>query len=362
MKSLNSRERDIMGKKDMFQNKKIKIFAIIIAFSCVACMMPNTLSAKAASSRYPNIYYFTTNAANHSINLKWKKGYNPSSYYIWRKVSGGKYYKIKTLSKKYHSYTDTKVKAGYRYYYKVEVNRKGTNYRSKAYGITLTNISAPKLKTLETYTMTNGKLANKLSFTAGTDKTYMIYRKVSNGSYKCIKTINGKAKKLNSFIDYSINKNNTYTYTVKAKRTGKYYTQYGKYDASGIVSIKDVPRISNVKVTDLNNDASTDNIVYTDETQEISGPSYTFDQVKYEIYFKGIPNMTAYSLSQFCKPNPSCSGYWNGIDKVSGKNTYFDYIVNTVNGGQTQFKVQGIKTVSGKTSYSNTVPYEADLY
>ncbi|MDR1018775.1 MAG: hypothetical protein LBM02_08755 [Lachnospiraceae bacterium] len=336
--------------------RRFRVFAIALSILCFSILWFNigNYNVNASSNKYPNIYYFTTNASNHSISLKWRKGYRPSSYIIWRKIAGGHYKKIKTLSKSKLSYTDKNVKNGMRYYYKVEVNRKGTNYRSKAFGVTLTNLTIPKLNSVSTYNNGN-KISNKLTFKTNSSKYYMIYRKTGNGSWTLIKTISSKPNVSYSYSDNGLNKSYNYTYTVKSKNVSKTCTKYGKYDATGITTIKDIPKVNTIKTSEA--------LDVPEVSDGLCGAPHNNNQLL-EIEYSKIPGVSEYRLyTNFASlTSGQVSGSWAYVSKASNNSTYISYSFKpmAIHGVTPICKVQGVKTIGNKISYSDGQIYSLD--
>ena len=145
----------------------------------------------------------------HSTKLAWKKVDAANYYKIYRstkKTSGFKY--VKTT--KSLSYTNTKLKTGTRYYYKV------VPYQSKLKGLTSKTVSAkPSLSKakITKAKATQGKVAlswKKISGASG----YKVYRATSkHGTYKWLKTTKSR-----SYTNKNLGSKKTYYYKVKAYR------------------------------------------------------------------------------------------------------------------------------------------------
>ena len=84
----------------------------------------------------------STKAGKKKITVKWKKVSGATGYYVYRATkSTGKYKKVKSTTSK--SWTNTKLKKGKKYYYKVKAYRKVSS--KKVFG-TWSNISYKKVK------------------------------------------------------------------------------------------------------------------------------------------------------------------------------------------------------------------------
>lgn len=77
-----------------------------------------TLAAKVTKPKAPKI---STKAGKRKITVKWKKVAGATGYRIYRATNkNGKYTAVKTVKSKTASFTNTKLKKGKRYYYKVK--------------------------------------------------------------------------------------------------------------------------------------------------------------------------------------------------------------------------------------------------
>ena len=144
-----------------------------------------------------------------SVILSWKKADGATKYKVYRSTKKTKGFKhIKTVSGT--SYTNTSLKTGTRYYYKV------VPYRGATKGATTKTVSAkPSLGktkiTRLTMSLGTAKLSwDKVSGASG----YKLYRATSkSGKYKHVKTTKSR-----SHTDKKLGNNKTYYYKVKAYR------------------------------------------------------------------------------------------------------------------------------------------------
>ncbi|MBE5890634.1 MAG: fibronectin type III domain-containing protein [Lachnospiraceae bacterium] len=161
--------------------------------------------------------------ASKGFKLTWSKVTGAEHYVLYRKTNSGSYKKIKTLSSKTTSYTDTTAtssSAKYYYYVKATASEIIEDYEGDVvYSFKFASaaspvaanksVSAPKLKSV-----VNTSSGVKLTWAKASGATsYVIYRKLSSGEYKKIGTVNG---------------NSTVTYTDKTAKNGKTYTYYVK--------------------------------------------------------------------------------------------------------------------------------------
>ncbi len=154
-----------------------------------------------------------------SIELKWKKS-SAADYYIVQKKTDGKWKEVyRTKDAKTVKYTDKKVKAGKKYYYRVCVVKDGekSEYTSKA-----VTFVAPPAGLKATAVSSGVKISFKKVEGA---KKYVIYRKDGKGEYKKLKTLKNSSR---SYTDKKIKKGTIYTYYVKAYNGSLYSTASSK--------------------------------------------------------------------------------------------------------------------------------------
>jgi len=156
-----------------------------------------------------------------SIKLSWKKVKGATGYVIYRKLSGdSSFKKVKTInSGSTVSYTDSNIKQGNTYVYRVRATKDGkqSGYTQK----TIVRLKNP------TVTKSNAANGTKLSWNRVTGATgYVIYRKAASASsYTKIKTISS-GKTLN-YTDTTAKNGTVYTYRIRATKDGSQslYTQ-----------------------------------------------------------------------------------------------------------------------------------------
>lgn len=174
-------------------------------------------------------------ASASSMKISWTKASGVSGYEVWYAASeNGTYNNIKTTTKT--SYTQTGLKAGTTYYYKIRSYK--TVSGIKVYG-EFTTVKSMKLTvpTPKNVKLT-GSSANslKVSWSKVSDASgYEIYRAMSKtGIYKKIKTITSGTT--TSFTDKSLTKGKTYYYKIRAYKTIDGSKKYSSY--SDIISKK----------------------------------------------------------------------------------------------------------------------------
>ena len=148
------------------------------------------------------------------IKLTWKKVTGADKYQVWRATKqNGKYTLVKTVKTRY--YTDTKAKAGTKYYYKVKaVYTKNTVANS---ALSLVKSRTCKLAQPVITLNNNTKGQIKVSWKKVTGATsYKVYRKAGNGKWKLVKTTTNRY-----FTNKSLKKGVKYSYKVMAVKKNK---------------------------------------------------------------------------------------------------------------------------------------------
>lgn len=155
-----------------------------------------------------------------SIGLTWKKVSGASGYEIYRATKkAGTYKLIKTInSGSKTSYTNTKLKTGTTYYYKIRVFR---TVGSKKYYSSYSSVvskkavpATPKITSIKSITGSKIKLSwKRISGANG----YQIYRSTSkNGTYQLVKTLTKGT--IVSCTDRKLSAGTIYYYKIKAYR------------------------------------------------------------------------------------------------------------------------------------------------
>ena len=179
---------------------------------------------------------------NNSLILTWNA--NSTQIDIYRSTNESKGYKvIATVDN--NTYTDTKVKYGTTYYYKL-VFKNEDGFESKV----VSNKVVPNKVT--DVVLTPGNKQIKVSYDKTSNSGYKIYRSTdATSGFKKVKTIS-KAR-TTSFTDKSLKANTVYYYKVRAYQIVKGKKVYGKY--SDVVNAKTAPgngTISSLKAVNYN--------------------------------------------------------------------------------------------------------------
>ena len=173
----------------------------------------------------------------NKITVKWKKVTKAYGYYIYRKVADDEDASWKRIKKvKYGSttsYVDTKAETGVKYIYAVKaytrVNGKNvfSDMNRSEKGAKVVR-AVPKKPTIK-LTQWGRSIDVDINMVAGADG-YVIYRKVGNGKYKKIGTIDAKKNAdFTTYKDATVSYAKTYSYYVRA---------YKQTDESRVMSAK----------------------------------------------------------------------------------------------------------------------------
>lgn len=187
--------------------------------------------------------------AYNRINLTWNKVSGVSGYQIYRKETGSDYKKMTTVAWNVGSWTDTTVKPGITYTYKIHAYSmvNGTAKYSDFTGekAVKTTLSTPSVSVKVSSGMYNTVSWSKVSGAAG----YAVYRKKSSGKWTKLATV--KKASTTSYKDKKIKAATVYEYTVRAyctvnnKTVASSYKSSGKYKSSP--SLQKINSVSNVK-------------------------------------------------------------------------------------------------------------------
>lgn len=169
------------------------------------------------------------------VKVNWKKTAGARGYYVYRKIPGKKWSKIKTInSGNTVTFTDRNAGKNRRYIYTVCAFCKNgskiitSGYDNKGVSVTIP-LAAPKLVSAKAAAYNRIKVTwKKVSNARG----YMVYRKENNGSWKKIATI--KNNKTVAYMDKKAVPGTKYTYTVRAYQSNGLGTYQGKYNTKGV--------------------------------------------------------------------------------------------------------------------------------
>jgi len=172
---------------------------------------------------------------SNTMRIHWNKVNGAASYDIYRSTSReGGFKKIGSVNKSVTKYTDTAIKSGKKYYYKIVTvgNLKGeriTNEYSKP--VSYRALSQVKLSSVKSTADNFVKV--KWKKVAGATR-YKIYRATSaKGKYKKIATVESNGEDSQFYIDRKAGSGKTYYYKVQAFSSDDGIIQAGKGDMSG---------------------------------------------------------------------------------------------------------------------------------
>lgn len=239
-------------------------------------------------------------SVKEQLKLKWRSSGKVSGYMIYRKTKDTDYKKIATIRDQgVHTYTDTKVKTGDTYRYKVLCfyrDGKHLIYGSNSNPISCkVDVVVGKVKALK---VTAVKISLKLNWKKkGKVTGFFIYKKEKKGDYKRIAKVTDK-----KYLDEKILLNKKYAYKVRPylKENGKVY--FGDYTegVSGKAAVKAVKR----KITDKNSGVYGKTILtyeYNDGSLVADPEKYLDQNVTYVMYInKSRQMVTAYAQVDKC--------------------------------------------------------------
>ena len=161
-----------------------KILSLILSCIITISILPITIYAASVPSA-PTISSYTA-ISNSSIKIKWGSVSGATKYRIDRRRSDESDYKTLTSSRTATDYTDTGLKAGAKYYYRVyAINSAGTSKRSTTYQLyTMPNAPVISNVTRDSDTQLT-VLWNKVS---GATKYKIVYRRGDSEDYQTLTT------------------------------------------------------------------------------------------------------------------------------------------------------------------------------
>ena len=167
--------------------------------------------------------------SGNNCTVSWSKISGVKAYYVYRKVDGGSWTKIATVSNAGTSYIDNKAKvSGTKYIYTVKAVKPfdGVNVGSKCNASKpVVFVTAPTVSSIST---TSDNI-NVIKWNAVKNSTYVVYRRVEGGNW----VILANGFKGTTFKDTTAKNDGTkYIYTVRATQKTPYGNVQGHYVAS----------------------------------------------------------------------------------------------------------------------------------
>ncbi len=146
---------------------------------------------------------------DNAVQLKWSKVDGSKGYYVYRKDSGGSYAKIATvIGSTKTSYTDTTIKSGTTYTYRISAYNSGSTSKNSA-SKTVTCIATPSLKTA-----LNTEEGIQVSWKSVSGaESYQVYRRIGSvdADRTCIATVDSSVL---TFLDTDVTEGTTYYYDI----------------------------------------------------------------------------------------------------------------------------------------------------
>ncbi|MGX8714770.1 MAG: SGNH/GDSL hydrolase family protein [Lachnospiraceae bacterium] len=188
---------------------------------------------------------FSITAMKTSVALSWEELEGADSYYISRKVGSGSYVTLKSgLTQTV--FTDTGLKTGTRYAYKVYAYKDGVkSAATSAKAVTLVSYTAPALKTLSVTTSGGKNIRAKITWTSTSGYEYFVLRKTGDAGFEPVASVQASSKST-SYVDKTMDASLEYVYTVcqgKSEQDGK-IIYLGSYDTAGITTINTLPELT----------------------------------------------------------------------------------------------------------------------
>lgn len=203
-----------------------------ISFEAAEPVPPQEAAPKAPAS-------LTVKAKSYdSAAVSWAKSADADGYTVYRADAKAKTFKaVKTVSAKTTAWTDTKLKTGTQYTYKVRAYKNdGQDKLYSAY--TAAKSVTPQLAKPVLAKAKAGKKSVTLTWkkVAGANG-YKVYRAdKKNGKYKAVKTVS-KASAV-SYADKKLKTGKTYYYKIKAYRTVDKQAKYSSFSAVKSAKVK----------------------------------------------------------------------------------------------------------------------------
>lgn len=200
--------------------------------------LPITVHKAQANVKKPKLKALTI--SNYYImKLTWNKISDANGYIVYRKKDGGKWTRLKTLSSKHTSYTDSSFKiSGFPYTYTVRAFKtvKGEEVTSSYDKNGLTAIPGVPNQIIITSAKAGKSKAALTWKKDGAARGYRVYRAdKKDGTYERIATLNRRSS--TTFTDMNLKSGKTYYYKVRGyNKSGRFI--WGKYSAIKAIKVK----------------------------------------------------------------------------------------------------------------------------
>lgn len=272
---------------------------------------------------------YTRSKSSSSLVISWKNVAGANGYKIYRSESKkGKYVKVGKVSGKVTEYTDSRLKSGKTYYYKVQALNKVNGYSGCGKYSAVVSVK-PMNKAAISYVQSVNSKKLKLAWSKVSGANgYQIYRSTSEkGSYTRLAEVNAKTT---DYTDKTVKPAKKYYYKVRAisKKSGK--TGYGSFSAAiggktvRPIQISKIYAVTNASITiewEKGSGATgyqiyrstSKNGNYTRIATVASGNTTTYT------YKPEKTNKIYYYKVRCCNKNNGKQGYSEGSDPVGGK-------------------------------------------
>lgn len=193
-----------------------------------------------------------TSSGSGTLVLKWDKVSGVKAYQIYRKVSGGTYAKIATVSGDSNvTYTDKKLSTSKTYYYKIRAYQKQNGVTG--YGNFSTETEARTIAKTSITGVVSNEDGMKISWkNIKNAYQYQIYRSTAKkGTYKRIKTVSASKT---TYTDTTATADKTYYYKVRTRNRVNGVTGSGSFSAvvtGKMASISKVIYVQSTSATSL---------------------------------------------------------------------------------------------------------------
>ncbi len=206
----------------MKKNLRGKTISACLAVLLMLSLLPITAFAVSAPAK-PTLKAIS--AGYNGIKLTWTAVSGATGYEVYRAIPGGTYTKIKTVTG--NGYTNTGLTTAKIYYYKVRAYR--TSGSATTYGMfSACKYAQPIPATPKLTAVSAGSTRVKLTWKAISGATrYEVFRATSSGgTYTKIKTLTDT-----SYTNTGLTTAKIYYYKVRAYRTSRSATTYGRFSA-----------------------------------------------------------------------------------------------------------------------------------
>ncbi|MGN1418010.1 MAG: fibronectin type III domain-containing protein [Acutalibacteraceae bacterium] len=202
-----------------------KIIKRIVSLMICLCLLAAPVSVSAVSVSAPKISSVSIVGAA-SLKVTWSKVSSASGYVLYRKTDDGSYKKLATVSKSKTTYTNSSLSAGKKYTYKIRAYKTvsgKTYYSNYSNAKANTTVGTPKNLSVSIVDTNTLKIKwSKANYVSG----YVLYAKVSDGSYKKIATLNSSTT---TYTHKKLQVGKKYFYKVRAYKKVGDKTYYGSY-------------------------------------------------------------------------------------------------------------------------------------